>query len=115
MAPIVGDSMARLAVLLLVCAAACGNIARKQGDDGGVPEDARRDAMSDGSMNDGQTADAAIDAPPPPPTPAREIVPGGTRMTGGNFTFDVQLGQPVGQQKASGTSLHVEGNSGVKP
>jgi hypothetical protein len=97
-------------LLLLVCLAACGNITRKQDDAGVAPDDTRRiDAP-------GILDDAMTDATPPlPPSEARELGPGGTRMTGATYTFDVQLGHGTAQVKASGTTYSIEGNTGVKP
>jgi len=99
--------MTRTVLVLLLMAAACGNITRKGGDDGGLPPD---DAP----------LDAAIDAPPdmpppPPPTEAREIVNGAGRLTGATFTLEVQVGHGFSQNTASGPTYTIQGNTAVKP
>jgi hypothetical protein len=96
-------------LVLLVCVSACGNITRKQDDAGVTPDDGR---LIDAAV----ATDAMTDAAPAlPPSEAREIVPGGARMTGPTYTFDVQLGHGTAQVKSSGSTYSIEGNTGVKP
>lgn len=84
------------------------------GDDSAPPmPDAPSGAIDGGqadappAMPDGGTAMA--------PKPAREVVSGGGRLTGGSMTMDVQVGHPYGQQKISGGTTTVEGGAAVKP
>jgi hypothetical protein len=60
--------------------------------------------------------DAAIDTQELPPLrEARELVSGGTRMTGATYTFDIQVGHAVQQGKAAGATYQFETNAAVKP
>jgi hypothetical protein len=94
-------------IVIVAALAGCGNITRKQ-DDAGVTRDDMR-------MIDGTTSDAMSDALTLPPSEAREIGPGGARMTGPTYTFDVQLGHGTAQVKSAGTTYSIEGNTGIKP
>lgn len=97
--------MTRLACLFSVCVlAACGNASRPFGSDGGPPADAK---MIDASVPDA--------VPQLPPTPARETVNGAGHVAGPTYSMDVEIGQPVSQQKAQGATYTIEGNSAVKP
>jgi hypothetical protein len=103
--------MVRCSALIVVfCVAACGNISRKQ-DDAGVLDDGRVTDAPDASL-----LDAGVDAMMViPPTEARELVPGGVRMQGTTYRFDVQFGHGLQQHKATGTTYSIEGNTGIKP
>ena len=96
--------MVRLIALVLFVAA-CGSVSPQQHDAGG----------RDGGEIDGASAppDAAPDAPPL--REARELVSGGTRMTGATYTFEVQLGHGTPQNKIAGPTYKLEGNAAVKP
>ena len=96
--------MARILCSLAACAlVACGSVKRPFDDANGGLIDAR----IDGGM---------VDAPPqPPPTPSREIITGGGRVTGPTYTLDVEVGQPIDQRPASGPTYTMEGNAAVKP
>lgn len=92
--------MVRWIALILWCAAACGSISPSTPHDAGI--------------------DMAVDSPSPPIIPpplreAREFVGGGARMTGGAYTFDIQIGHAMQQGKASGATYKLEGNAAVKP
>jgi hypothetical protein len=98
-------------VVLATALAGCGNITRKQDDAGVAPDDMRMiDAGS--NTNDDAMTDAMMALPP---SEAREIGPGGARMSGATYTFDVQLGHGTAQVKAAGTTYSIEGNTGIKP
>lgn len=98
--------MRRLACALLFCSAACGSVSSRPPDDA-TPIDGGADAAIDAGD---------IDAPPPtPPTPSREVVGGAGRVRGTTFTFDVELGHPIGQQPARGATFTLQGNAAVKP
>jgi len=90
---------------LLFCVAACGNVTREQ-EDAGVNKDAEVIG-----------GDAPTDAPTnvPPPHESREIVTGGVRMQGSTYTFEVQVGHPYQQSRATGSTYRFEGNAAVKP
>jgi hypothetical protein len=97
--------MARLACLFSVCLfAACGTASRPFGDGGMPPADAK-----------------VIDAHPPdavpqlPPTPARETVNGGGHVSGPTYSMDVEIGQPVVPQKASGATHTIQPNAAIQP
>jgi len=97
--------MARLACLFSVCLlAACGTASRPFSDGGGPPADAK-------------VIDAAVpDAVPQlPPTPARETVSGAGHVSGATYQMDVEIGQPISQQKAQGATHTMSGNSAVIP
>jgi hypothetical protein len=92
--------MGRLTALVLLLAAACGSIHRKDPGEAGVPE-----------------------PPPPPPDArpdaaqlheAREFV-GGARMKGATYTFDVEVGHAVQQGKAAGATYQFQASPAVKP
>jgi len=59
------------------------------------------------------------DGLPSDPGPARpntfEVTPAGGTMSGGGYTIQFQLGHPVGQGKASGGGMTLEGGAAVKP
>jgi hypothetical protein len=101
--------MARLACLSLLCAlAACGSASRPFDDANNGPPDANNgppDANSD--VPDAMPQTAA--------TPSREIVNGAGRVSGATYTFDVEIGQPLGQQPVTGSTYTLEGNAAVKP
>jgi hypothetical protein len=105
------DRLGGALLLIAIAAGGCGNITRKQ-DDAGVRDDSR-------PIDSSVLIDAMLDGPPDAemlaPTEAREITPGGMRMTSATFTFDVQLGHPMAQQKATGSTYTIEGNTAVKP
>ena len=96
-------------VAVLVFVAGCGNITRKQ-DDAGVPKDGQIDAMIDAAV-------APPDGPPdaPPPKESREVVNGGTAMSGTTYTLEAQVGHPLQQSEATGPTYRLEGNAAVKP
>ncbi|HWO25543.1 MAG TPA: hypothetical protein VNO30_42680 [Kofleriaceae bacterium] len=102
-----GGNMTRWLALML-CVAACGNVSREQ-EDAGVRDDAK---VVDAAVNNGP-----MDAPTvaPPPHESREIVTGGVRMQGSTYMFDVQVGHPYQQSKATGSTYTFEGNAAVKP
>jgi hypothetical protein len=85
-------------VLLVV--AGCGSVKRPFDDAAIAPLDAEE-----------------IDAPvvQTPPTPARELVNAAGRLTGATFTFDIEIGHPIGQQLVSGVTYTLQGNAAVKP
>jgi hypothetical protein len=97
--------MARIACLLALLVAACGSTSRPF-DDGGV------DPPDDAMPFDAEVPDAV---PQLPPTPSREFVGGAGRVSGATYTFDVEIGHPIGQQPASGATYTMEGNAAVKP
>ena len=90
-----------IALVLLVAAAACGNINRKDPYDAGVSEPA---------------------LPPPDVAPpdaaqlheAREFV-GGVHMKGATYTFDVEIGHAVQQGKAAGATYQFQASPAVQP
>lgn len=91
--------MVRLIALVLLVAAACGNINRKDPGDGGSeplspPPDAAPDAAQ---LHE-----------------AREFV-GGARMKGATYTFDVQVGHPVQQGKMAGATYQFQASPAVQP
>jgi hypothetical protein len=88
--------MVRL-VLSVLLVTACGSVSRPF-DDAGVP-----------------ASEGGIDAAPLPPTPSRELVNGAGRLKGATFTLDVEVGHAFGQQKATGPTYRIEGNTAVKP
>ena len=93
--------MVRLTALVLLVAAACGSINRKDPYDAGVseplppPPDARPDAAQ---LHE-----------------AREFVSGGARMSSATYTLDVQVGHAVQQGKASGATYQLQTSPAVKP
>jgi hypothetical protein len=97
--------MVRIVCLsIVVLVAGCGSVKRPFKEDAGVKDDA--------------AIDAAIDAPPPDALlspPSQEITGGAGRAAGPTYTIDVQLGHPVSQQPASGTTYRLEGNAAIKP
>jgi hypothetical protein len=98
-------------VAVLIVVAACGNITRKQ-DDAGVKDDGKViDAAID--SNNIIPADASPDAPPP--SESREVVNGAGSLQGTTYTMDVQVGHPIQQETASGTTYTMESNAAVKP
>jgi len=91
--------MVRLIALVLLVAAACGNINRNN------PYDAGSEALP----------------PPPDAQPdaaqlheAREFV-GGARMKGATYTFDVEVGHAVQQGKAASATYQLQASPAVKP
>jgi hypothetical protein len=101
--------MARLACLSLLCAlVACGSATRPFDDANNEPPDAH-------PAPDANNTDIPDAMPQQAATPAREIVNGGGRVTGATYTFDVEIGQPISQQPASGATYTIEGNASVKP
>jgi hypothetical protein len=90
-----------IALALLVAAAACGNINRKDPYDAGVSEPPQ---------------------PPPDTAPidaaqlheARELV-GGARMKGATYTFDVEVGHAVQQGKMAGATYQFQASPAVQP
>ncbi|HUQ04174.1 MAG TPA: hypothetical protein VM261_16860 [Kofleriaceae bacterium] len=103
--------------VLLVAAtlAACGSVKpalpdAEPGDDAGAT-DAPDVVNVDGGVD--ARIDAGIDAPPPPP--GQELTTGGGRMSGVNYTLDVQLGHPVGQRAVQGAASRLEANTPIKP
>jgi hypothetical protein len=100
-----------LALLTLV---ACGQVSNNNGDDAGNNGDDGGGPMIDAGADvdaASGTPDAGQTAAPPP---GQELVPGGSRVTGGGFTMDVQIGNWTGQQPVSGGGTTVEGNAPVK-
>jgi hypothetical protein len=105
----------RILALLVATLAACGSVKpaspdAEPGDDAGTTDapdvidvDAGVDAM----------ADAAIDAPPPPP--GQELTTSGGRVMGAVFTLDVQLGHPIEQRALQGAASQLESNTPIKP
>lgn len=105
--------MSRLLMYSVCCVAlaACGNISRAQHDGGTGQHD-------DASMRDGGGgADSFVTAdamPQLPPTPAREVIGGGGRMTGATFTLDVEVGMPMPPQKTSAAIHTIQTNTAVQ-
>jgi hypothetical protein len=98
--------MARLACVLLVLAAGCGNITRK-GEDAGIRDDAAvHDAPADAPV-DAEVVEASREG--------RELVGGGAKLTGATYTFEVQVGHGISQIKVMGATHTLEGNAAVKP
>jgi hypothetical protein len=93
----------------LLAAAGCGDNLKPGGSgipspgrDGGPP--VTRDA---GVQGDAGTAAQAH--------PAREVVSGSGRVSGGGMVMDVQIGHPLGQDKTTAGDKSAEGNAAVKP
>lgn len=87
--------MVRLTALVLLVAAACGNIYRNDPEPPPTPPpDARPDAAQ---LHE-----------------AREFV-GGARMKGATYTFDVEIGHPVQQGKAAGATYQFQASPAVTP
>ena len=88
-----------MGVALLVCA--CGSVNNSK--DAGLPDaQPAPDARPNGF-------DAA------PPSPAREILTGGGRVTGPTYTFDVTIGHGFEQKPMKGPITTAEGNTAIKP
>ncbi|MBV8757793.1 MAG: hypothetical protein JO257_10970 [Deltaproteobacteria bacterium] len=85
--------------------AACGNIARNQRDAGNEPDDA---LTHDGTAG----SDAMVSQLPP--TPAREAIGGGGRLTGTTYTLDVEIGVPMAPQKLTGAVHTLQPNTAVQ-
>jgi hypothetical protein len=52
--------------------------------------------------------DAAVPA-------SQELLSGAGRVKGPTFTLDVEIGHSFSQQRATGTTLRIQGNAAVKP
>jgi hypothetical protein len=93
--------MPRLTSLLTVFAvAACGDITRP----------------GQGNRDDAAVPDAPPDVPEqPPPTPSRDLVGGAGRLSGATFTLEVEIGHPISQEPARGTTYTIQGNAAIKP
>jgi hypothetical protein len=92
--------MVRLTALVLLVAAACGNIYRNDPGTGS------------GSEPPAPPADAPPDAAQL--HEAREFV-GGARMKGATYTFDVEVGHAVQQGKAAGATYQFQASPAVMP
>ena len=88
--------------------------------DGGVTIDAAESDAA-GVIDAGVVADAAVDAfvpefdagPETAGAPTQEVGSGGGKVSGGGFTFEVQIGHPISQKKASGGNFQIEGGAAV--
>jgi hypothetical protein len=91
-------------LLLVVVLGGCGNV---QAIDA-APDDAP------------PTPDAGVDAAPPAPDAAQapravDLAGAGGRVSGGTYTFDIQIGHPTDQGSAQGGTYTIEGGAAVKP
>ena len=91
-----------LLAVALLAAAACGNISRNGPYDAGATEPPTLPP-------DAALPDAAV------LHEAREFTSGGARMSSATYTFDVQIGHPVQQIRATGPTYQLESSAAVKP
>lgn len=98
---------------LLVAVAACGQVKAKP--DAALPIDASVDAAVDAGPDASIDAavDAGVDAAATPP--GQETTTAGARLSSPTYTLDVQVGHPIDQGEARGSTFRVEGNAPVKP
>ncbi len=120
-------SICVITVFSLGLFAACGGGAKTTGkiDAGDIPDaDVTIDAAEADAaevIDAGVVADAAVDAfvpefdagPETPGAPTQEVGSGGGKVSGGGFTFEVQIGHPISQKKASGGNFQIEGGAAV--
>ena len=64
-------------------------------------------------FDDAAAPDAAV--PATTPTPAWALVNAAGRLTGTTFTFEVEIGHPIGQQSVKSATYTLQGNVAVKP
>jgi hypothetical protein len=94
-----------LALLVGLCVGACGG-----------PVSAIDAAPADAPP----VPDAGVDAAPPPPDAAEaprtlDLTGAAGRVSGGTYTFDIQIGHPADQGSAQGGTYSIEGGAAVKP
>jgi hypothetical protein len=53
--------------------------------------------------------------PSEPPKRSLEVTSGGGRLTSATYTFEVQVGHPLGQATVRGSTFTLDGNAAVRP
>jgi hypothetical protein len=95
-----------LPILLLLLPLACA--------EGG--SSTRRDGASGADGPGASDGPSDVDGEMPPPGaagPAREIVAGATRLSGGTLVVEAEVGHAFGQGRMSGGSFRIEGAAAV--